>query len=567
MFKPTLFLLLSYLLSTSGIAATININASDANRIVKNFETSASQLQSFAQFLQQLKSSSHHQSLHQTIAAYHKQQLTPEQQLQIYRLLGIYSQLKYGHEAIATLRELVAIPTFKTEGIPSHQSPAMKELGAKLEGIATSFGLQFNNVDDRVFEITLPDNNGGKNIALHAHADVVPVNPADWVLEDGTQLDPFKLTEINGRLYGRGAEDDKNGIVATLYAMRVIKEEGITLANTMRLLVDTTEESDGTAIPYYLQRYPTPEYNLALDGGYPVVIAEKGYGTLMASFPVRKARGQGVVVNSITGGLATNQIPAKSVVMFANANSQFKAKLDALAKKFVADNGANFTMASNLQGEQLQLVLTGVSAHSSDPASGVNPVSRMLLFIHNHKQALGLADNHITDAAQYAAENYGLDFYGKRLGVDFSDDFMGPLTMALTFISLDDKQLQLAVNLRAPKGKPTEQLQQEVKTKLDAWLASSGINMSYSHSQRKPMYRSPEGKWVNALLDIATENLGLERKFGTSGGATSIHDLPNGVQFGLARDDEKYTGHNANEFKRVEQFMLDLRIVCGVGSA
>ena len=59
----------------------------------------------------------------------------------------------------------------------------------------------------------------------------------------------------------------------------------------------------------------------------------------------------------------------------------------------------------------------------------------------------------------------------------------------------------------------------------------------------------------------ARENLGMEHKYGTSAGATSVHELPNGVQFGLARPEVKYTGHTDNEFKTVDQFLLDLQIV------
>ncbi|BCQ62793.1 hypothetical protein PBOI14_45430 [Pseudomonas sp. Boi14] len=77
----------------------------------------------------------------------------------------------------------------------------------------------------------------------------------------------------------------------------------------------------------------------------------------------------------------------------------------------------------------------------------------------------------------------------------------------------------------------------------------------------EPMYRNPEGEWVKALLAVASENLGMAHKFGTSAGATSVHELPNGVQFGLARPEVKYTGHTDNEFKTVEQFLLDLQIV------
>jgi acetylornithine deacetylase/succinyl-diaminopimelate desuccinylase-like protein len=75
------------------------------------------------------------------------------------------------------------------------------------------------------------------------------------------------------------------------------------------------------------------------------------------------------------------------------------------------------------------------------------------------------------------------------------------------------------------------------------------------------MFRNPEGEWVKAVLAVARENLGMEHKFGTSAGATSVHELPNGVQLGLAMPDVKYTGHNDNEFKTTEQFLLDLQIV------
>lgn len=239
-------------------------------------------------------------------------ELSPEQRNALFRLLGIYTRLKYGEQAMATLKQLVAIPTFQTEGVPQHENPAFHEFAEVLGTIAADFDLSFRNVDDRVYEITLPGSSD-ELLGFHAHADVVPVNPELWVLEDGTRLDPFVVTRVGDRMYGRGTEDDKNGIVVSLYAMKVIKEEGLPLLRNLRLLVDTTEETSSTAIPYYFQRNPTPNYNIALDGSYPVIIAEKGYGTIMANFPVRQGSGEGAEVLSITGGLATNQIPAASV--------------------------------------------------------------------------------------------------------------------------------------------------------------------------------------------------------------------------------------------------------------
>ncbi|NUT89628.1 dipeptidase [Pseudomonas corrugata] len=487
--------------------------------------------------------------------------LSTEQQNEIHRLLGIYARVKYGSAATETLKELVAIPTYRKDGVAQHENPEFLKIADKIKSLAQTFNLNFRNIDNRVYEISLPGS-GDEVVGIHAHADVVPVTPENWVLKDGTRLDPFKVTLVGDRMYGRGTEDDKNGIVVALYAMKIIKEEKLPLARNFKLLVDTTEETTGDAIPYYFEHNPTPNYNLALDGGYPVVIAEKGYGTVMANLARRPAQGKGAEITALTGGLATNQIPSTSVATFvADKPAELAASLLKAGTDYAKRNGGNFEVASKVVGKDVQLTFTGVSAHSSEPESGVNPVARMLDFINGLDGKVALKHNHITDAARYAADNWGLDYLGKQLGIGFSDAFMGPLTASLTYVGMDEKTFKLAVNLRVPVGKPTEALKSEIADKLAAWSKKSHVAVTFDYSIDEPMYRNPEGEWVKALLAVATENLGMEHKYGTSAGATSVHDLPNGVQFGLAMPDVKYTGHNDNEFKTVEQFMLDLQIV------
>lgn len=469
--------------------------------------------------------------------------------------------MKYGQAATETLKELVAIPTFRKDGVAQHENPEFLKIADKIKSLAEAFNLNFRNIDNRVYEISL-EGSGDEVVGIHAHADVVPVTPDNWVLKDGTRLDPFKVTQVGDRMYGRGTEDDKNGIVVALYAMKIIKEEKLPLARNFKLLVDTTEETTGDAIPYYFERNPTPNYNLALDGGYPVVIAEKGYGTVMANFTRRAAQGKGAEITALTGGLATNQIPSTSVATFASDKpAELAASLLKAATDYAKRNSGNFEVSTQVVGKDVQLTFTGVSAHSSEPESGVNPVARMLGFINGLDGKVTLKHNHITDAARYAADNWGLDYLGKKLGIGFSDAFMGPLTASLTYVGMDEKTLKLAVNLRVPVGKTTEALKTEIAGKLAAWSKKSHIAVAFDYSIDEPMYRNPEGEWVKALLAVASENLGMEHKYGTSAGATSVHDLPNGVQFGLAMPDVKYTGHNDNEFKTVEQFLLDLQIV------
>jgi len=549
-------------LSSFTLPAQANISTEQSAAILKAFSDTT--VSDFRQFLGAVASSNPGKTdnLAPAINGFlDNKTLTAEQQNEIHRLLGLYTRAKYGKAALETLRELVEIPTFRKEGVAQHDNPEFIKIAEKIKNLAESFNLKFRNVDNRVYEISL-DGSGDDVVGIHAHADVVPVTPENWVLKDGTKLDPFKVTLIGDRMYGRGTEDDKNGIVVAMYAMKVIKEEKLPLARNFKLLVDTTEETTGDAIPYYFEHNPTPNYNMALDGGYPVVIAEKGYGTVMANFPLRKAEGSGAEITSMTGGLATNQIPSVSVAtLVTDKPEQLAASLQKAGNEYAKKHGGDFKVAAKVDGKDVKLSVTGVSAHSSEPESGVNPVARMLDFINGLDGKVALKHNQITDAARYASNNWGLDYLGKKLGVGFSDSFMGPLTASLTYVGVDDKAFKLAVNLRVPKGKSPEVLQKEIADKLAAWSKKTHVAADFTYSIDEPMYRNPEGEWVKALLAVATENLGMKHEFGTSAGATSVHDLPNGVQFGLARPEVKYTGHTDGEFKTVDQFLLDLQIV------
>ncbi|MHC8366714.1 dipeptidase [Pseudomonas sp. ZT5P21] len=549
-------------ISSFTTAAHANITPQQSATILKTFSDAS--VTDFRQFLTSLAKNDLAKTgdLGPAINAFlDNKSLSAGQQNEIHRLLGLYARVKYGSAATETLCELVAIPTFRVDGVAQHDNPEFIKIADKIKSLAEAFNLTYRNIDNRVYEISL-EGSGGEVVGIHAHADVVPVTPENWVLQDGTRLDPFKVTLIDDRMYGRGTEDDKNGIVAALYAMKVIKEEKLPLARNFKLLVDTTEETSGDAIPYYFERNPTPNYNLALDGGYPVVIAEKGYGTVMTNFPKRKADGKGAEIVSMTGGLATNQIPSASVVTLrSDMPAELATRLQKAGADYAKRNGGNFSVTTKVVGKDVKLTVTGVSAHSSEPESGVNPVARMLDFINSLDGKVALKHNHITDAARYAADNWGLDYLGGKLAVGFSDAFMGPLTASLTYVGMDEKAFKLAVNLRVPKGKSPEVLKAEIADKIGAWSKKSHIAATFDYSIAEPMYRNPEGEWVKALLAVASENLGMAHEYGTSAGATSVHELPNGVQFGLARPEVKYTGHTDNEFKTVDQFLLDLQIV------
>lgn len=73
-------------------------------------------------------------------------------------------------------------------------------------------------------------------LLLESHFDIVPPGP-DWTYP------PFKLTVKDGKAYGRGAADNKSGIVAAIGAMRQLREEKLDI--NLRLVAGVDEEIGG----------------------------------------------------------------------------------------------------------------------------------------------------------------------------------------------------------------------------------------------------------------------------------------------------------------------------------
>lgn len=60
-----------------------------------------------------------------------------------------------------------------------------------------------------------------KTVCIYGHIDVQPA-----LKEDGWNTEPFVLTEVDGKLYGRGATDDKGPVLAWLSAIEAYQQTG-----------------------------------------------------------------------------------------------------------------------------------------------------------------------------------------------------------------------------------------------------------------------------------------------------------------------------------------------------
>lgn len=77
-----------------------------------------------------------------------------------------------------------------------------------------------------------------KTICIYGHLDVQPA-----FKEDGWDTEPFVLIEKNGKLYGRGATDDKGPVLAWLHAVQAFHKTGNSLPVNLKFCFEGMEES------------------------------------------------------------------------------------------------------------------------------------------------------------------------------------------------------------------------------------------------------------------------------------------------------------------------------------
>ncbi|MGA1793487.1 MAG: M20 family metallo-hydrolase [Thermoplasmatota archaeon] len=87
------------------------------------------------------------------------------------------------------------------------------------------------------FKVRLKGQESGRRIVVITHMDVVP--PGDLGAWDS---DPFEAKVRDGRITGRGAEDNGQALTASIFALKAIKELGITPAHEIALFFVSDEE-------------------------------------------------------------------------------------------------------------------------------------------------------------------------------------------------------------------------------------------------------------------------------------------------------------------------------------
>jgi acetylornithine deacetylase/succinyl-diaminopimelate desuccinylase-like protein len=161
--------------------------------------------------------------------------------------------LKNNHPSLVNdLANLVAIPSISTDG--EHQS--------EIEKTATLVTEQMRQASLENVEVLRSGNSnpfaygewlgapGKPTVFLYAHHDVQPINfVEEW------KSDPWKLTPRKGRLYGRGAADDKGAITAQLGPLAAFLKTRGRLPVNVKMLVEGEEEIGSSNLNSFFKQY------------------------------------------------------------------------------------------------------------------------------------------------------------------------------------------------------------------------------------------------------------------------------------------------------------------------
>lgn len=145
---------------------------------------------------------------------------------------------------VETLSEVIQIPSINPRypgqryedhiGLESEVSELLADLyrtaGADVELVAKEKGR-----DNACGRIT--GTGGGSSLMFNGHVDVVPANAAKW------HVPPFSGQITDTDVHGRGATDDKGGIVAAAFAAIALKQAGIALKGDLIFQAVVGEET------------------------------------------------------------------------------------------------------------------------------------------------------------------------------------------------------------------------------------------------------------------------------------------------------------------------------------
>jgi len=442
--------------------------------------------------------------------------------------MDVKSMVKgYEAELVDRLGRLVAINS--EEGTPLEDAPFGKGPKAALDlalSMCAEDGLKTVNLDNMVGYAEMGE--GSQVIGVIGHLDVVPAHK-----EDGWDTDPFVMTEKDGVLYGRGVSDDKGAVVASMIAMKVIRDMGVPMHKRVRLIMGTNEETGSKCLAHYVEKEGSVDLGFTPDGEFPLVNGEKGM--VAAVYRSKKTN-----IRDIEGGTARNVVCGRCRIVVAEKSFSKKVLED-----YLNNNSLEYSIEDTEEGTAITVY--GVAAHASTPELGVNAISHAIEAL---RQA-GYQDPFV----EYYTSHFGLHTDGTGMGVKCSDEY-GALTLNNGVISMKDGVIEGSIDIRYPVTLNSRKVLKMMAPYLEDENGSVEVLGTV-----EPLYYAPDSPLVKSLMEAYQESTGdYETQPWVIGGGTYAKGISNTVAFGCAFPGKDYRIHNVNEYVEVDELLKQAEI-------
>ncbi|AGE23417.1 putative dipeptidase [Geobacillus sp. GHH01] len=440
-------------------------------------------------------------------------------------------------DLVRDVQALVRIPSVRDDQQAQPGAPFGPKVAEALEHMlrrGREEGFRVKNVDGFAGHIEM--GHGEKLVGVLGHIDVVPPG-------DGWTMDPFAAEVRDGRLYGRGAIDDKGPTVAAFYAMKIIRDLGLPLDKRVRLIIGGDEESDWRCVEHYFRHEEMPDVGFAPDADFPIIHAEKGIIDADLSYrPLESAEAEGLALASFQAGRRYNMVPdaAEAVVEGAGRTEE----LLGLYEQFCRERGVKGSIRQS-EGDVV-FQLEGVSAHGAEPERGKNAGVYLAQFL----ASLPL-DGRSRPFIQFVASAFFGDARGRRLGLAYRDEQSGDLTVNVGVLSYDRQHGgTIGLNIRYPVTADGE----AIRRTLAGAAAEHGFALS-RFSDTKPHYIDPNHELVRTLQRVYEEQTGEPARLLAIGGGTYARALNAGVAFGALFPGRPDVAHQKDEYIEIDDLV------------
>lgn len=397
--------------------------------------------------------------------------------------------------------ELAKIPSIKGEA--SEGAPFGENCKKALETAASYF-----DSDDLSSHIYYNEGyalahfgEGEKTIGLFSHSDVVPVGD-DWLYTK-----PFEPIIKDGALIGRGVEDNKSGIMASLCVMEFLRDYKIPFNSHLQLFIGSDEECGMGDMNGFLKHHAMPGISIVPDADFPCSVGEKGIYHFLI-----KSRTEFSDITEINGGEAYN-IVLDSIVAKIKFSENLYTELTDKKKDIVdvvSDDNNIFVYAK------------GIAKHASIPEGSVNAAFILFDFLSNC-ETLNNSDREILSKAADLIS----DYYGSGIGVTNDDPTFGKMTCVNGMIRTDERKLCVSFDVRYGSSLSSEYLEETSEAMVNK------LGFDIINKDNRAGFEIPKESKIPATFEnIFYEITGERKKSVLMSGGTYARRLNNAFSIG-----------------------------------